>query len=427
MPRNSLTEDMKSRMLELMCSRLGVTVEDLRGGKVDWNRDKSKVVWSVAHEVVGFTEKQLEYALMNYRSPSHGSYRPALDDRLNVVAPQWGSTADPDGKKAELKAMALRGEPRPVSRGKNKHPLGAVLCLYTNPNSKSYDPVFDKEIRALAPGWFLDTAARNKAELKAMALRGEPRPVSGGKNRHPLGRALSSYTRPSSQSYDPVFDQEIRALAPQWFLGSAARNKAELLAMALRGEPRPGAGKNKHPLGQVLSQYTNPKSQTYDPVFDKEIRALRPDWFLDTVAQNKAELKAMALRGEPKPASTGKNRHPLGVVLCMYTNPKSKMYDPVFDREIRALRPDWFLDTVAQNKAELKAMALRGEPRPVSSGKRKHPLGQALSRYTNPNSKSYDPVFDKEIRALRPDWFLIGDKSRKAHAKKKEQACTSGT
>jgi hypothetical protein len=47
-----------------------------------------------------------------------------------------------------------------------------------------------------------------------------------------------------------------------------------------------------------------------------------------------------------------------------------------------------------------------------------------LCFYTTPGSKSYDPVFTAEIRALRPDWFLRSDKHRKTRAKKKEQACT---
>ena len=219
MRRNNLTEDMKSRMLELMCSRLGVTVSDLQGGKVDWNRDKSTAVWTVAHEVVGFSETQLRNALHNYKSHTSRTYRPEFEAGLKVIAPQWFSH-DSDGKKAELKAMALRGEPRPVAHGKNKHPLGQALKNYTIRSSRSYDPVFDQEIRALRPDWFVfrsDIAAQNKLELLAMALRGEPRPASDGKNRHPLGVVLRNYTNSSSNTYDPVFDQEIRALRPDWF------------------------------------------------------------------------------------------------------------------------------------------------------------------------------------------------------------------
>ena len=120
------------------------------------------------------------------------------------------------------------------------------------------------------------------------------------------------------------------------------------------------------------------------------------------------------MRGEPRP---NQKKNPLGAVLCRYTNPKSGCYDPVFDQEIRALAPHWFADTEAHNKLELKAMAMRGEPRPAAG---KHPLGAVLSNYTNPNSKSYDPVFDQEIRALRPDWFLRADKQRNSRTTNKK-------
>ena len=52
--------------------------------------------------------------------------------------------------------------------------------------------------------------------------------------------------------------------------------------MALRGEPRPN---RKHPLGMVLGNYTNSKSDSYDPVFDQELRSLRPDWFTRSTQQ----------------------------------------------------------------------------------------------------------------------------------------------
>lgn len=36
-------------------------------------------------------------------------------------------------------------------------------------------------------------------------------------------------------------------------------------------------------------------------------------------------------------------------------------------------------------------------------------LGEALRRYTNKDSDSYDPKFDKQLRMLRPDWFEVKD------------------
>ena len=230
-----------------------------------------------------------------------------------------------------------------------------------------------------------------------------------------LGPALMSYKQPKSAVHRPEFEARLRVVAPQWFSHDPAGKKAELKAIAMRGEPRPAVG--KHPRGRALFEYTGPKSKTYDPVFDQEIRALRPDWFVlqsEKADLKKAELKAIAMRGEPRP---NQKKNPLGAVLCRYTNPKSGCYDPVFDQEIRALAPHWFADTEAHNKLELKAMAMRGEPRPAAG---KHPLGAVLSNYTNPNSKSYDPVFDQEIRALRPDWFLRADKQRNSRTTNKK-------
>ena len=208
-----LTGEKIKAVTEAICGKLGIAPEQLP--KVQWGEGNSRKLWEAVAEATGFKVQQLNNALKNYKNPSSSSHKPEFEARWKVVAPQWWSSADPEGKKAELLAMALRGEPRPASKGKNRHLLGVMLCEYTRPNSNNYDPVFDQELRSLRPDWFLDTAALNKAELKAMALRGESRPAAG---KHPLGVALCGYTSPSANSYDPVFDQEIRSLRPDWFL-----------------------------------------------------------------------------------------------------------------------------------------------------------------------------------------------------------------
>ena len=286
-----------------------------------------------------FTERQLCNALRSYTGRSSNAYDPEFDRKIRELKPGWfGPPHNAENNKAELLAMAARGEGRPVQ---GKHPLGRALSQYTGLKRNTYDPVFDQAIRAAAPGWFLDTAAVKKAELLAMAARGEGRPAASGKNRHPLGAVLLAYTGLSNTCYDPVFDQAIRTATPNWFLDTAALNKQELLAMAARGKGRPN--QKKHPQGKALSRYIDPKSDSYDPVFNQAIRAAAPSWFLDTAAVKKAELLAMAARGEDRPASAGKNKHPLGTVLCQYTNSRSKMYDPVFDQAIRAAAPGWFI------------------------------------------------------------------------------------
>jgi hypothetical protein len=54
-----------------------------------------------------------------------------------------------EDQKKKLLEMAKNGDPRP------KASLAGVLDKYTNSNSNSYDPVGDKEIRELAPRWFV--------------------------------------------------------------------------------------------------------------------------------------------------------------------------------------------------------------------------------------------------------------------------------
>lgn len=245
-------------------------------------------------------------------------------------------------------------------------------------------------------------ANQKKQQLLEMARNGELRP---NKRKHPLGQVLGFYTNPNSECYDVEFDNQIRKLRPDWFIfrsDVANQKKQQFLEMACNGESRPHY--TKHPLGYVLYSYTNPKRESYDPEFDKQIRKLRPDWFIsiyEIADHKKQQLLEMARNGEPRP----NQKQPLGVVLSFYTNPKNESYNDEFDKQIRKLRPDWFVspsDGVIQNKQQLLEMAHNGEPRP----NKKHPLGNVLGFYTNPNSKSYDAEFDKQIRNLRPDWFV---------------------
>lgn len=290
-------------------------------------------------------------------------------------------------KKNLLLVMARSGKPRPHCR---KHPLGCSLGYYTRTTSQSYDARFDYKIRQLAPLWFL---SGKKQVLLDMAKRGEPRPHDG---KHPLGSALGCYTQKTNQSYDAQFDHQIRQLAPLWFLSG---RKQLLLDMATRGEPRPQP--KTHPLGFAVCSYTNKSSGAYDAQFHRKIRKIAPQWCVgrDNAAKNKKELLAMAKRGESRPNC---HKHRLGGVLCIYTNKNTRCYDKKFNREIRRIAPQWFIDTASEKKTILLAMARNREPKP---NYRKHPLGNPLSCYTQKSSKSYDREFNREIRKIAPQWF----------------------
>ena len=216
--------------------------------------------------------------------------------------------------------------------------------------------------------------------------------------KHPLGRVLCFYTNPNNSMYDYEFDKQIRKLTPDWFINTVDENKQKLLEMARNGDKKPS--QKTHQLGWVLWAYTNPNNSMYDYEFDKQVRKLRPDWFINTVDEKKQQLLDMARNGEPRP----NKKHPLGAMLGHYTNPNNSMYDYEFDKQIRKLRPDWFVlksEIATQKRQQLLEIARNGKPRP----NQKHPLVHVLGHYTSPSSKCYNAEFDKQIRKLRPDWF----------------------
>jgi len=191
----------------------------------------------------------------------------------------------------------------------------------------------------------------------------------------------------------------------------ANEKKEQLLKMAVNGDPRPN--QRKHPLGIVLNNYINSNNTSYDLIFTKKIRELRPDWFItqsDKAKQKKEQLLKMAKNGDPRPNC---KKHPLGNLLLNYTSPNNGCYDLVFKKKIMNLRPDWFItqsDKANQKKKQLLEMAKSGKDRP---NKEKHPLGKVLGSYIDSNHRSYDLIFTKKIKRIRPDWFVKSSDEKK--------------
>jgi hypothetical protein len=302
--------------------------------------------------------------------------------------PDWFEFSETSTDKRNLLLrMAQNGEPRPDNDSK----LGKTLQNYLKKTGGCYSPEFDAKIKSVRPDWFESTATKKKKQLLEMARRGDPKPSQKTK----IGNAMTSYIYKDQAGYDPEFDQQIRRLAPHWFTNTATENKKLLLEMAKRGEPKPTC---KTKLGQALTTYMCSKKQTYDPDFCREIKNLTPDWFVDMPAENKKLLLEMARRGDPRPVQ---KRSKIGRLLCNYVN-KGNSYDADFSRQIRELRPDWFVNSADENKKLLLEMARNGEAKP---NKR---LGVVLCNYTNKKNTCYDSEFDTEIKKLRPDWFRKG-------------------
>ena len=122
-------------------------------------------------------------------------------------------------------------------------------------------------------------------------------------------------------------------------------NKQKLIEMAKSGEKRPT---KKTKIGRALTAYTYDSGNSYDSIFTKKIKKLRPDWFYygKRSQKNKEKLIEMAKNGEEKPTRKTK----IGRALKVYTSKSNDYCDPTFTKQIKKLRPEWFNHVVRSKK-----------------------------------------------------------------------------
>lgn len=177
---------------------------------------------------------------------------------------------DPEGHKEALINLAKSGALRPRDLR-----VAARLSGYIGINSSSYDPQFAAKIRSIRPDWFEGAGHRVggvKSELLNLAKSGADRPSQRSGN---MGKKLSAYLCKGHKSYDPDFHEVLKSVAPKWFLTNSdicKLNKSLVWGML----DRP---KYYSKLGVLLAAWTSKSHMNYDPEFDAQIRALRPDWF----------------------------------------------------------------------------------------------------------------------------------------------------
>jgi superfamily II DNA or RNA helicase len=181
-------------------------------------------------------KSKLGKSLDSYIGTTHGCYDPEFTKQIKELASHWFIDTVSE-KKKELLEIAKRGEERPSQKTK----LGKGLSHYIGTTNGCYDPDFTKQIKELASHWFIDTVSGKKKELLEMAKSGEQRPSQKTK----LGQSLSSYIGTTRDCYDPDFTKQIKELAPHWFIDTVSEKKKELLEMAKRGEERPNSRKHK--------------------------------------------------------------------------------------------------------------------------------------------------------------------------------------
>ena len=234
--------------------------------------------------------------------------------------------------KRQLIVLAREGSPKP----KYGTTLNNCLGNYTRKTQSCYDDIFNKEIRRVAPHWFVsrqEIAKITKKLLMVAASYKSAKPICNSR----LGSALKHFTSKHSTAFDPEFSKSIRELCPDWFLWKAdsTGKKAALLEIARTGKERPKEG----PLYNALQCYITKNNTCYDAIFDEEIRKVAPRWFMANVIQDKKDkLIQLALEHAKKP-SWGS---PLGGTLKRLTCEKYKMYDVNFCNKIKFLSPRWF-------------------------------------------------------------------------------------
>lgn len=263
-------------------------------------------------------------------------------------------------------------------------------------------------------GKFFSSVEQKKEALMELALTGKKRPTSGkdDEREETLARALQRYTNPKSKTFDTDFNHTIRELRPDWFLEKIKSHEMKkiIIALAKSGASRPSQRKGKdRTVGKAIQNYTSKGNRAYDASFSTELRSIRPDWF-NAPKDRKGILLKLAMQSNSKrPSASSKDDYTrkLGKCLGSYTVATSKSYDPVFDRKLRTLRPDWFDLADKDRKGILLKMAQKGEPRPAGKALdlETRKLGRALQKYTNKNSKRYDSKFTEEITKKCPEWF----------------------
>jgi hypothetical protein len=163
---------------------------------------------------------------------------------------------------------------------------------------------------------------------------------------------------------------------------------------------RSGAKKPKtiSKLYRCIISYTGPKSKMYDPKFTKQIKAIRPDWF-NKDPNNPSAKKQELLDLAKSGADKPLSGTKMRNYIGIYTTKSQVCYDPEFTKKIKAIRPDWFISKSHTRKQELLELARSGAKKPT----KRTTIGLALIRYIN--KRCYDPEFTKQIKTLRPDWF----------------------
>lgn len=179
-----------------------------------------------------------------------------------------------------------------------------------------------------------------RGEILKEAKRSKERPKRRNDRERLIAEAVDRYVgRVNGYQFDPELRKEVEAIAPSWFMNSATDRKERFLEMARTGKPRPSWQTDRKDR-ELLSLYLKKGSKVYDAKFAADLKSIAPDWvetIYTAAKKNKAELLRMARAGEKKPSSSSRDKSvdvSLGAALNRYVSPINDSYDAKFHKDL---------------------------------------------------------------------------------------------
>lgn len=216
------------------------------------------------------------------------SFDETFANKISAIRPEWvvQRISTLEESKKHLLDIAKSGGQRPsqASRDKKEKKLGIQLAFMTCQSSWGFELDFTNEIKSVRPDWFTRDPQSKKQKLIELAKSGFKKPQfrNTDKELKNLANTLYVFTCVSSHRYDAEFDQEIRALRPDWFQNVRKTGiKEELLKIAKNGKIKPSINSKKfteRALARRLLKYVKRDSPKFDASFVEKIKSLRPDW-----------------------------------------------------------------------------------------------------------------------------------------------------
>lgn len=182
----------------------------------------------------------LSLALYRYTNPNDKCYDAVFAETIRRLQPDWlkaelvvNSKLSFTERKEALFELACQGAPKPIQRktaSAAENQLAKTLYRLTTKNDESYDSIFDKKIRRMAPHWFksvifeakkLSAEEKKKMLFMLAAIPESSKPQKRSKDivEQQLARSLMRWTNIKDKCYNAAFTDSMRKIRPEWCCG----------------------------------------------------------------------------------------------------------------------------------------------------------------------------------------------------------------